>query len=92
MCDTTKIVKTCQHKEVEVDECIARFVQAFNDAGITTSTSCCGHGKVDASFLTHSQDEYRLVIIIDAETSRERFKEDYQAFHSWWEERHKEKK
>lgn len=92
MCDTTKTVKTCQNTEVEVDECIARFVQAFNDAGITTSTSCCGHGKSDASFLTYSQDEYRLVIIVDAEQSREVFKKDYQDFHSYWEEVHKEKK
>lgn len=81
MCDTTTMVKTVQHSEVQVDSCIARFVQALNDGGITTVTSCCGHGKSDASFLTHSNDEYRLFIIVDAETSRERFKNDFQHIH-----------
>ena len=76
-------------RDVPVDSCIARFVQALNDAGIVTATSCCGHGARDASFLTHSEGEYRLVIIVDAATSRERFRDEFQAGHSQWEEEHK---
>ena len=89
MCNETKTVHLCTHKDVEVDACIARFVQALNDAGIVTATSCCGHGVGDASFLTHSEGEYRLVIIVDAEQSRDRFARDFRELHSAWEERHK---
>ncbi len=89
MCDETTTVHLMTHKDVQVDSCISRFVQALNAAGITTSTSCCGHGEGDGSFLTHSEGEYRLVIIVDAKTSRERFAADFQALHSSWEEEHK---
>ncbi len=89
MCDETRKVHLMTHKDVQVDSCIARFVQALNDAGIMTTTSCCGHGERDGSFLTHSEDEYRLVIIVDAATSRERFAEQFREAHSAWEEKHK---
>ncbi len=89
MCNTTKNVHLTLGHDVQVDACIARFVQALNDAGIQTSTSCCGHGHADASFLTHSDGEYRLVIIVDAEKSREVFAEHFQGLHSAWEEKHK---
>ena len=91
MCDETTKVHLASHRDVEVDACIARFVQALNNAGIMTSTSCCGHGERDASFLTHSEGEYRLVIIVDAATSRERFAAEFQASHSVWEEEHKKR-
>ena len=29
----------------QIDACIAPIVKALNDAGITTTQSCCGHGK-----------------------------------------------
>jgi hypothetical protein len=28
-----------------IDRCIAPIVQALNDGGVTTVSSCCGHGK-----------------------------------------------
>ena len=30
---------------VSVDMCIAPIIQAFNDVGLETVASCCGHGK-----------------------------------------------
>ena len=39
------------YKWVKVDACIAPIVQALNDAGIDTTSSCCGHGKGDGSIL-----------------------------------------
>ena len=36
-----------------VDACIAPIVQALNQAGIYTASSCCGHGKVPGSILLH---------------------------------------
>lgn len=86
--DTTK-VHLCSHHDVQVDSSIARFVQALNDAGIHTGSSCCGHGERDGAVLTQSEGEYRLVIIVDAETSQERFRKDFQDMHSYWEEAHK---
>ena len=29
-----------------IDSCIASLVQALNDAGILTRSSCCGHGGI----------------------------------------------
>ena len=29
----------------KIDACIYSIVKALNDAGITTTESCCGHGK-----------------------------------------------
>ena len=89
MCDETVTVHLCTGHDVQVDRCISRFVRALNDAGIQTTTSCCGHGESDGSFLTYSEGEYRLVIFVDAATSRERFAADFQELHSAWEELHK---
>lgn len=33
-------------KMVDVDSCIAAFVDRLNKAGIDTVASCCGHGKL----------------------------------------------
>ena len=30
-----------------VDRCIAPIIQALNDAGIQTTSSCCGHGHLN---------------------------------------------
>lgn len=30
-----------------IDRCIAPIVKALNEAGVTTTQSCCGHGKGD---------------------------------------------
>lgn len=32
-----------------VEPCLARLLQALNDAGIPTTESCCGHGKNPAA-------------------------------------------
>lgn len=34
-----------------VDRCIAPIVEALNNAGILTASSCCGHGKTDGSIM-----------------------------------------
>lgn len=45
------IPKNCSHTgkfrwdTKPVDRCIAPYVKAFNDAGLYTGGSCCGHGK-----------------------------------------------
>jgi tRNA(Phe) wybutosine-synthesizing methylase Tyw3 len=44
-----------------VDRCIADIVQALNDAGIYTASSCCGHGKIPGSILLY--DGRELVIV-----------------------------
>lgn len=36
---------------VEVDFCIADYVQTMNDRGIVTVSCCCGHGKTPPSVL-----------------------------------------
>jgi len=34
-----------------VDACIAQIVRALNAGGVTTTSSCCGHGRSDGSIL-----------------------------------------
>ncbi len=36
-----------------VDSCIAKYVQALNDAGLYTSGCCCGHGITDGFIGLH---------------------------------------
>jgi hypothetical protein len=36
-----------------VDRCMAPLVEALNDAGIYTSSSCCGHGQYQGNILLH---------------------------------------
>lgn len=45
---------------VGVDPCIASLVQAFNDAGIQTIASCCGHGHQPASIVLEDFREIRV--------------------------------
>lgn len=33
------------HKVKDIDSCIAPLVKALNEGGMTTVSSCCGHGK-----------------------------------------------
>lgn len=40
-----------------IDSCISPIVQALNEAGIHTASSCCGHGKEDGSILLHDGRE-----------------------------------
>lgn len=34
-----------------IDACLAPLVKALNEGGITTASSCCGHGKEDGVIL-----------------------------------------
>ena len=43
-----------------VDKCLASIVRALNNAGIYTSSCCCGHGKIDGSILL--QDGREIII------------------------------
>ena len=38
-------------KMAGVDSCIAPIVKVFNDNGILTDASCCGHGKMFGSII-----------------------------------------
>ena len=40
-----------------VDSCIAPIIQALNEAGIHTASSCCGHDKEEGSILLHDGRE-----------------------------------
>jgi hypothetical protein len=44
-----------------VDRCIAPIVQALNNAGIYTASSCCGHGEENGNIDLH--DGRTLVIV-----------------------------
>jgi hypothetical protein len=48
--------------EKGIDRCIAPIVQALNEAGIYTSSSCCGHGERPGNILLH---DYRIILIQD---------------------------
>lgn len=43
-----------------IDRCIAPIVQALNDVGILTASSCCGHGESEGVIIL--QDGRELVI------------------------------
>ena len=53
---------------VSVDPCIAKLVQALNDAGFKTEASCCGHGNRPGSIPLEGGKE--LVIMPDYESAR----------------------
>lgn len=57
-----------RQKLVDVDACIAPLVQALNDVGMTTASSCCGHGKRPSNIVL--ADGREIVICPDYETSR----------------------
>jgi len=42
---------TGQHKEVDVDKCIAPLVKVLNQGGFRTIASCCGHGHRPGSII-----------------------------------------
>lgn len=48
-----------------VDSCIAPIVNALNNAGIYTSSCCCGHGKSDG--IISLQDGRELIIRLQQE-------------------------
>ncbi len=52
-----------------VDSCIAKYVQALNDAGLYTDGSCCGHGEYngyiglhDGTMLTISKIDTDMIV------------------------------
>lgn len=47
-----------------VDRCIAPIVQALNEGGVLTRTSCCGHGKENPEILLA---DGRVVIVLPGE-------------------------
>jgi hypothetical protein len=51
------------------DPCIAPLVKAFNDAGIATIASCCGHGRRPGNIAL--ADGRELVIAADYAEARE---------------------
>lgn len=57
-----------RQKLVGIDACIAPIVKALNDAGITTVSSCCGHGKRPGNIAL--ADGRELIIAANYETGR----------------------
>jgi len=51
-----------------VDPCIASMVQALNDAGFLTTSSCCGHGHRPG--IITLADGRELIIMPDYESAR----------------------
>lgn len=49
-----------------VDACIAPIVAALNDAGIYTSSSCCGHGKSNGIISLHDGRAIEIHAAADA--------------------------
>jgi hypothetical protein len=63
-------------KPVLIDACIAPIVQALNDAGIATATSCCGHGQGDGFIML--KNNRLLIISPDGVDSRSRYFRDFE--------------
>lgn len=63
-------------REVEIDSCISKMVDALNKGGVKTITSCCGHGVTDGYILC---EDYLLVV------SKERNKEARNRYLRDWE-------
>ena len=59
MCEPGQIKKvvTVDNTIVDVDSCIANFIQWLNDNGVRTMSCCCGHGKTSGGI--------RMSLIID---------------------------
>lgn len=51
-----------------VDACVAPLVQALNDIGFLTTSSCCGHGRRPG--IISLADGRELIVMPDWETSR----------------------
>ena len=52
-------------KTVRVDSCIAPVIQAIQDAGLRTSSCCCGHGR-GASLIVWEEDAEAAAEILKA--------------------------
>jgi len=52
-------------KTVRVDSCIAPVIQAIQDAGLRTSSCCCGHGR-GASLIVWEDDAEAAAKILRA--------------------------
>lgn len=48
-------------KVVCVDYCVSHMVAALNAAGIVTTNSCCGHGKINSTIIL--EDDTFLVLM-----------------------------
>lgn len=46
-----------------IDSCIHRIVLALNDAGVTTVSSCCGHGHQPGQIVL--DDGRTLLVVVD---------------------------
>lgn len=65
--NNTTIVNINNHP-IAIDSCIARLVEALNDARLETVASCCGHGKRPSNIAL--ADGRELIIAPDYETGR----------------------
>lgn len=55
-------------KMAGIDSCIAPIVKMFNDNGMLTDASCCGHGKMFGNIVL--ADGKEIMISPDWETTR----------------------
>jgi hypothetical protein len=42
---------TDSEKQVCCDECLVEVIEALNNAGFITTSSCCGHGEISAGII-----------------------------------------
>ena len=61
-------------KTAMVDKCIAPVIQRMQDAGLRTSSCCCGHGT-GASLIIWEEDAKAAVVILKAAGHEPRVKQ-----------------
>lgn len=65
---TEKPIKLSDGKIKSCDECIQPIVQLFNDYGLQTTASCCGHKKQNGSIIL--KDGREILIIENYDDAR----------------------
>lgn len=60
---------TINGKVESIDSCIVPLVTALNCAGLSTTASCCGHGKQPTTVIL--RDGREILILPDFKTARE---------------------
>lgn len=63
-----KKIKLTDGRNKSCDSCIQDIVQVFNDYGLQTTASCCGHGKQPTSIVL--KDGREIIILKDWDEAR----------------------
>jgi len=65
--NTTKFIEI-NGKNIEVDACLVKTIVALNQAGVETTSCCCGHGIRPGKIVL--ADGKEMMIVQDFETAR----------------------